>query len=61
MTGTTTQIMIDLADMMQPPRPESAVRPTARLFGMAINIAMFAIGCASAAPALGLRVAGEPN
>ena len=49
MTGTTTQIMIDLADMVQPPKPESAVRPTARLFGMAVNIAAFAIGCAAAA------------
>ena len=49
MTGTTTQIMIDLADMMQPPRPDSTTRPTARLLGMAVNIAMFAIGCASAA------------
>jgi uncharacterized membrane protein YoaK (UPF0700 family) len=49
MTGTTTQIMIDLADMIQPPRPESAVRPAARLAGMAVNIAVFAIGCAAAA------------
>jgi uncharacterized membrane protein YoaK (UPF0700 family) len=49
MTGTTTQIMIDLADMVQPPRPESAVRPGARLAGMAVNIAVFAIGCATAA------------
>ena len=49
MTGTTTQIMIDLADMVQPPRPESAVRPGARLAGMAVNIAVFAIGCAAAA------------
>src|SRR6266481_3821276 len=49
MTGTTTQIMIDVADMVQPPRPESAVRPGARLAGMAVNIAVFAIGCATAA------------
>jgi uncharacterized membrane protein YoaK (UPF0700 family) len=49
MTGTTTQIMIDLADMMQAPRQENAERPGARLRGMSANIAVFATGCAAAA------------
>jgi uncharacterized membrane protein YoaK (UPF0700 family) len=49
MTGTTTQIMIDLADMIQPPRPESTERPGARLLGMSTNIVVFAAGCAAAA------------
>jgi uncharacterized membrane protein YoaK (UPF0700 family) len=49
MTGTTTQIMIDLADMMHAPKPETTARPGARLLGMATNIAVFAAGCAAAA------------
>lgn len=49
MTGTTTQIMIDLADMIQAPKPESTERPGARLLAMSINIAVFATGCAAAA------------
>jgi uncharacterized membrane protein YoaK (UPF0700 family) len=49
MTGTTTQIMIDLADMIQPPRPESTERPGVRLLGMSTNILVFAAGCAAAA------------
>ena len=49
MTGTTTQIMIDLADMIQPPRPESTERPGVRLLGMSTNIVVFAAGCAAAA------------
>jgi uncharacterized membrane protein YoaK (UPF0700 family) len=49
MTGTTTQIMIDLADMLQAPKVENAGRPAARLVGMSTNIAMFAAGCAAAA------------
>jgi uncharacterized membrane protein YoaK (UPF0700 family) len=49
MTGTTTQIMIDLADMIQPPRPDSTEYPGARLLGMSINIVVFAAGCAAAA------------
>jgi uncharacterized membrane protein YoaK (UPF0700 family) len=47
MTGTTTQIMIDLADMIQAPTP--AERPGARLLGMSTNIVVFAAGCAAAA------------
>ena len=49
MTGTTTQIMIDLADLIQAPRPDNAERPGARLLRMSANIAVFAIGCAAAA------------
>jgi uncharacterized membrane protein YoaK (UPF0700 family) len=49
MTGTTTQIMIDLADMMHAPRPNGTERPGSRLLGMSANIAVFAAGCAAAA------------
>jgi uncharacterized membrane protein YoaK (UPF0700 family) len=49
MTGTTTQIMIDLADMVQAPKSETTERPSARLLAMSTNIAVFAIGCATAA------------
>src|SRR6204780_854295 len=49
MTGTTTQIMIDLADMIQAPKPENAASPRPRLLGMSVNIAVFAAGCAAAA------------
>jgi uncharacterized membrane protein YoaK (UPF0700 family) len=49
MTGTTTQIMIDLADMMQTSKQDKAERPGARLLRMSANVAVFAIGCAAAA------------
>jgi uncharacterized membrane protein YoaK (UPF0700 family) len=49
MTGTTTQIMIDLADMIQAPKSDNAERPGARLLRMSTNIAVFAAGCAAAA------------
>jgi uncharacterized membrane protein YoaK (UPF0700 family) len=49
MTGTTTQVMIDLADMIQAPKSENAEHPGARLLGMSTNIAVFAAGCAAAA------------
>jgi uncharacterized membrane protein YoaK (UPF0700 family) len=49
MTGTTTQTMIDLADMVQAPKPETTERPSARLLAMSTNIAVFAFGCAAAA------------
>jgi uncharacterized membrane protein YoaK (UPF0700 family) len=47
MTGTTTQVMIDLADMLRAPGPDHAGGP--RLLGMSANIAVFATGCAAAA------------
>jgi uncharacterized membrane protein YoaK (UPF0700 family) len=49
MTGTTTQIMIDLADMIQAPKSDNAERPGPRLLRMSTNIAVFAAGCAAAA------------
>jgi len=49
MTGTTTQIMIDLADMIQAPKSDNAERPGARVLRMSANIAVFAAGCAAAA------------
>jgi len=49
MTGTTTQIMIDLADMIHAPKSDNAERPGARLLRMSTNIAVFAAGCAAAA------------
>jgi uncharacterized membrane protein YoaK (UPF0700 family) len=48
MTGTTTQIMLDLADKIYPPRGQGGVT-SSRLVPMAINIVIFAIGCAAAA------------
>jgi hypothetical protein len=41
--------MIDLADMVQALKPETAERPGARLLAMSINIAVFALGCTAAA------------
>jgi uncharacterized membrane protein YoaK (UPF0700 family) len=49
MTGTTTQIMIDLADMMQRRRAEGPESPRSRLLRMSGNLVIFALGCASAA------------
>jgi uncharacterized membrane protein YoaK (UPF0700 family) len=49
MTGTTTQIMIDLADMMQRPRAEGPESPRSRLSRMSGNLVIFAFGCAAAA------------
>lgn len=48
MTGTTTQVMIDLADMLQGPKPDAGA-PESRLARMSINIVAFAVGCAGAA------------
>jgi uncharacterized membrane protein YoaK (UPF0700 family) len=47
MTGTTTQIMLDLADMIYA-RNESSP-PPARLVPMAVNVLVFALGCGAAA------------
>src|SRR5271166_3920869 len=49
MTGTTTQVMLDIADMMRRPLAEQPGNPGSRLLRMSGNIAIFAIGCASAA------------
>jgi uncharacterized membrane protein YoaK (UPF0700 family) len=47
MTGTTTQIMIDLADVMRPGGKESQSRT--RLARMSVTVLVFAIGCGAAA------------
>jgi uncharacterized membrane protein YoaK (UPF0700 family) len=50
MTGNTTQIMIDLADLMRgvPADARNAIR--LRLSRMSGSVAAFAAGCAAAAP-----------
>jgi uncharacterized membrane protein YoaK (UPF0700 family) len=48
MTGTTTQIMLDLADRIYTRTGETA-QPTSRLARMSTNIVVFAIGCGAAA------------
>jgi uncharacterized membrane protein YoaK (UPF0700 family) len=45
MTGTTTQIMIDLADLILPAKSQS----NARLTKMSVNVLVFALGCGAAA------------
>jgi len=47
MTGTTTQVMLDIADKIYP--REGAKAPPARLVQMATNVVVFAIGCGVAA------------
>src|ERR1700685_4058417 len=47
MTGTTTQVMIDLADRIHGPRTDA--QSTARLLQMSTTIVVFAFGCGSAA------------
>ena len=47
MTGTTTQVMLDIADVVYP--REGAQVQTARLAQMVTNVVVFAIGCAAAA------------
>jgi uncharacterized membrane protein YoaK (UPF0700 family) len=49
MTGNTTQIMIDLADLLRPLTPEASAAARARLRRMSASVAAFAIGCATAA------------
>src|SRR5246127_4806758 len=47
MTGTTRQVMLDIADVIYP--RDGAQVQTARLAQMATNVVVFAIGCAAAA------------
>jgi uncharacterized membrane protein YoaK (UPF0700 family) len=47
MTGTTTQIMLDIADRIYPRQGSQA--PPSRLIQMSINVVVFAIGCGLAA------------
>lgn len=49
MTGTTTQIMIDLADLFRGVTPEAKAAARTRLGPMAASVAVFASGCAAAA------------
>jgi uncharacterized membrane protein YoaK (UPF0700 family) len=48
MTGTTTQIMIDLADLIYPD-PVAQGPSGSRLGSMSLNVVVFAIGCGAAA------------
>lgn len=45
MTGTTTQVMVDLADLVSGLPPDKKAVVTARLKPMAISLAAFATGC----------------
>ena len=49
MTGTTTQIMLDLGDLIGGTAPEARPALIARLKRMAAAVAVFAAGCAAAA------------
>lgn len=49
MTGTTTQIMIDLTDLMRGVRGEEAGKMRGRLSRMAASVGCFALGCGLAA------------
>jgi uncharacterized membrane protein YoaK (UPF0700 family) len=49
MTGTTTQIMLDLADMAHGVRPEVAASTRTRFKRMTISVTVFAAGCGLAA------------
>ena len=49
MTGTTTQIMIDIADLLRGATPEEKAATTARLARMGAAVGGFALGCAMAA------------
>lgn len=49
MTGTTTQVMIDAADIWQDVAPETATIIRARLLRMGASLLSFAVGCGAAA------------
>jgi uncharacterized membrane protein YoaK (UPF0700 family) len=49
MTGTTTQIMIDLADLMHGAAPAAAGVPLTRVARMSASVIAFALGCGAAA------------
>jgi uncharacterized membrane protein YoaK (UPF0700 family) len=49
MTMTTTQIMIDLADVFSGAKSETTAAARARLARMSLNVAVFALGCGAAA------------
>jgi uncharacterized membrane protein YoaK (UPF0700 family) len=49
MTGTTTQIMIDLADLLHGVPGDASKAIKARMSKMAANVIAFALGCAAGA------------
>ena len=49
MTGTTTQIMIDIADLIRGMAPEAKVAAKARLSKLIPAVVAFAVGCAAGA------------
>jgi uncharacterized membrane protein YoaK (UPF0700 family) len=49
MTGSTTQVMLDLGDMLHGLRPEVAAATRVRFRRMTLSVAAFAAGCALAA------------
>ena len=49
MTGTTTQIMLDLAEILHGVRPELAAVARGRLQRLTLSVAVFATGCGLAA------------
>jgi uncharacterized membrane protein YoaK (UPF0700 family) len=49
MTGSTTQIMLDVAEMLHGVRPEVAALTRARLQRLTLSVAVFATGCGLAA------------
>jgi uncharacterized membrane protein YoaK (UPF0700 family) len=49
MTGTTTQMMIDIADLLRGVGPEERLAARARLAKMTPNVVGFALGCAAGA------------
>ena len=49
MTGTTTQMMIDIADLLRGLAPEARAAAKLRLSRMGTNVGAFALGCAAGA------------
>jgi uncharacterized membrane protein YoaK (UPF0700 family) len=49
MTGTTTQMMIDVADLLRHPEADKKDAARTRLIRMTASVLAFAIGCAAAA------------
>jgi uncharacterized membrane protein YoaK (UPF0700 family) len=49
MTGTTTQMMIDIADLLRGAAPETRDATSARLRRMSASVGAFALGCGCAA------------
>ena len=55
MTGNTTQIMIDMVDLLRPLSAEASAAVRARLRRLSSAVAAFAIGCSAAALMFALR------